>query len=169
MSFKILMPNLGNKITNNGYTKAVATWVHEQLSMEPSSHQKYFRERMNPRAVESYLYGIPGPKACEMNARFRRFAFTYMDVALSRGDQSNAGNDGHPYTTMSITNDVTINGVNYTVVKFGEDIRTVLQSPLEYYDDYEGEASADPPVLEENMSKSVLGNNNVSRYFGLYV
>ena len=63
--------DLGNKITNNGYTKAVATWVHEQLSMDPSSHQKYFRERMNPRAVESYMYGIPGPKACEKNARFR--------------------------------------------------------------------------------------------------
>ena len=156
--------DLGNKITNNGYTKAVATWVHEQLSMQPSSHQKYFRERMNPRAVESYMYGIPGPKACEKNARFRRFAFTYMDVALSRGMQSNAGNNGHPYTPMNVENDVTIDGVNYTVIKFGGDVRTVLQSPLEYYDDYEGEAAAG--TLEANMNKTVLDTNSVS---GVYV
>ena len=152
--------DLGNKITNNGYTKAVATWVHEQLSMDPSSHQKYFRERMNPRAVESYMYGIPGPKACEKNARFRRFAFTYMDVALSRGMQSFAGNNGHPYTPMVVENDVTIDGVNYTVIKFGGDVRTVLQSPLEYYDDYEGEAAAG--TQEANMSTTVLGTNSVS-------
>ena len=158
--------DLGNKITNNGYTKAVATWVHEQLSMDPSSHQKYFRERMNPRAVESYMYGIPGPKACEKNARFRRFAFTYMDVALSRGMQSFAGNNGHPYTPMNVENDVTINGLNYTVIKFGGDVRTVLQSPLEYYDDYEGEAAAG--TLEANMNTTVLGTNSVSVEYTSY-
>jgi len=79
-------------------TKALATWTQNQVSLTPTSHRAYFRRRLNPRAVESYIYGIPGPKACEANARFRRFAFTIMDVELSRGSTSAAGNDGHPYT-----------------------------------------------------------------------
>ena len=50
-------------------TKALATWAHEQVSLTPTSHRAYFRRRLNPRKVESYLEGIPGPRACEANAR----------------------------------------------------------------------------------------------------
>ena len=36
---------------------ALALWVKEQQAMDPSSHRKFFRERLNPRTVESYQYG----------------------------------------------------------------------------------------------------------------
>ena len=130
--------NLSNDIDTSG-NYAIASWVHDQVSptvIPITSHRKYFRERMSPRAVESYQYGIPGPKACEMNARYRRFAFTFKDAELSRGDIRHWDSDrdsathwlsnGLPYTPMEVENDVDIGdgaGGKYTVIKFNGDIR----------------------------------------------
>lgn len=110
--------------------KALANWVSDQVQLPPTSHRAFFRRRLNPRSVESYQYGITtGP--CDANARFRRFAFTYKDVELSRGHGGGiAGSTGHPYTPMKIE---TVGG--NTVVKFGDDIRTVLDQPLQYVED----------------------------------
>ena len=58
-----------------------------------------------------------------------------MDVEISRGSKSDAGNNGHPYTKMVVTNK--IGGTSYTEIKFGEHVRTVLTNPLEYYNDYD--------------------------------
>ena len=143
---------LAASITNVGYTKAVATWTHDQVSLTPTSHRKYLRERLSPRAVESYQYGIPGPKACEVNAHYRRFSFTYMDVELSRGSTSAAGNTGHPYTPMVITTDE-----SYTVISFGGNVRTVLSAPLEYYDNYPQDG-----ILVGGEDTTVLGDGRVS-------
>mmetsp|Transcript_33761 Transcript_33761/g.70958 ORF Transcript_33761/g.70958 Transcript_33761/m.70958 type:complete len:339 (-) Transcript_33761:2735-3751(-) len=113
---------------------AMAEWAHHQTTaLEPTSHRAYFRRRLNPRAVESYLYGIPGPKACEEDARFRRFAFTFKDVQLSRGQDSPAGNDGHPYTVMKIESYA--GGGGGKVIKFGGEVRTVTDGPLQYEED----------------------------------
>ena len=130
--------SLSNGITTDG-DYAIASWVHDQTSptVTPiTSHRKYFRERMSPRAVESYQYGIPGPKACEMNAHYRRFAFTFKDAELSRGDIRHWDEDrnsnthweanGLPFTPMVVENDVDIGdgeGAKYTVIKFNGDIR----------------------------------------------
>ena len=112
---------LENSIATSGH-KAHALWVKDQQSLTPTSHRAFFRERLNPRAVESYLYGVPGPKACEKNARFRRFAFTYKDKELSRGHSGAwAGNTGLPFTPMAIET-LSINGLNYYAVKFGKDL-----------------------------------------------
>jgi hypothetical protein len=143
---------LATSITNLGYTKAVASYIHNQVSLTPTSHRKYFRERLSPRAVESYQYGIPGPTACEINAHYRRFSFTYMDVELSRGSTSAAGNTGNPFTPMIIT---TENG--YTVISFGGDVRTVLGTPLEYYDNY-----PDDGILIGDEDTTELGDGSVS-------
>ena len=113
---------------------ALAEHLRRNLQNVPiSSHRAEFRKRLHPRAVESYLYGIPGPsRPCEVNARYRRFAFSYMDVELSRGRNTAAGNTGAPFTRMSIET-VDIEGTDYHVVKFGDHVRTVLSEPLEYY------------------------------------
>jgi len=146
---------LATSITNLGYTKAVATHIYNQVSLQPTSHKKYFRERLTPRAVESYQYGIPGPKACEINAHYRRFSFTYMDVELSRGSTSNAGNTGHPFTPMIISTSTDGNG--YTVISFGGDVRTVLSAPLEYYDNYPEDG-----ILVGDETTTELGDGSVS-------
>eukprot|EP00804_Cyclotella_cryptica_P019736 CCRYP_009662-RD/>CCRYP_009662-RD protein AED:0.10 eAED:0.10 QI:0/0.90/0.86/1/0.90/0.86/23/166/2685 len=125
--------SLENSIATSGQ-KALALWVKNQQSLSPTSHRAFFRERLNPRAVESYIYGIPGPKACEKNARFRRFAFTYKDKELSRGFSGMwAGSSGLPFTPMEVET-LPINGVNYYAVKFGGEIRTILSNPLTYKD-----------------------------------
>ena len=144
---------LATSITNLGYTKAVASYIHNQVSLNPTSHKRYFRERLSPRAVESYQYGIPGPKACEINAHYRRFSFTLMDVELSRGSISAAGNTGHPFTPLEITTDE--NG--YTVISFGGNVRTVLSTPLEYYDNYPEDG-----ILVGDETTTELGDGSVS-------
>jgi len=57
-----------------------------------------------------------------------------MDVEISRGSSSTADNTGHPYTKMKIET-IQINGVNHWKVKFGDQLRTVLSTPLKYYND----------------------------------
>jgi len=145
---------LATSITNVGYTKAVATHIYNQVSLQPTSHKKYFRERLTPRAVESYQYGIPGPKACEINAHYRRFSFTYMDVELSRGSISAAGNTGHPFTPMTISTEG-----SHTVISFGGNVRTVLSTPLEYYDNYPEDG-----ILVGDETTTQLVDGSVSIY-----
>ena len=123
--------NLENEVASDG-KKALAQWVMTQQSLQPSSHRKFFRERLNPRTLESYQYGIPGPKACEKNARYRRFAFTYLDLELSRGTSGYwGGNTGLPFTPVEIET-ISVGGVNHYAIKFGGEIRTILPSPLQY-------------------------------------
>jgi len=111
---------------------ALAKWLKDNLAKPISSHRAQFRKHLHPRAVESYIYGIPGPRPCERDARFRRFAFTYMDVEISRGRNSPADHTGAPYTKMKIET-IQIEGVTHWAVKFGDHVRTVLSSPLEYF------------------------------------
>lgn len=113
---------------------AMARWVHEQVNLQPTSHRAFFRRRLNPRSVESYQYGVPGPRACEKNARFRRFAFTYKDVELSRGSTNQAGGTGLPFTPMEIET-IKVRGNDHYGIKFGDHYRTILSSPLQYEDD----------------------------------
>jgi hypothetical protein len=122
---------LGKQIETMG-DLALAMYLKEQLELPPTSHREYFRKRLNPRAVESYQYAIVGPKACEMNARFRRFAFTHKDVELSIGSYGHvAGNTGLPMTAMSIES-IDLGGSTYYQIKFGKNIRTILKNPLQY-------------------------------------
>ena len=84
-----------------------------------------------------------------MDARFRRFAFTYQDVELSRGSNSPAGNNGHPYTTMTVQS---VGG--HTVLKFGGEVRTVLSTPLRYADD--SGMDVDLPDADVSMHNGVI-------------
>lgn len=120
-----------SRIETNG-TRAYAEWVKAQVEMEATSHRAYFRTRLNARTVVSYQYGIPGPRACDVNAKYRRFAFTYNDVELSRGWYNDAGTNGAPFTTMG-QNQISLNGdtVVYEIT-FGGETRTVLDSPLQF-------------------------------------
>ncbi len=111
---------------------ALATWLKQNLEKPITSHRAQFRKALHPRAVESYIYGIPGPRPCERDARFRRFAFTYMDVEMSRGYSSPADHTGAPYTKMKIET-IQIDGVDHWAVKFGDHLRTILSTPMEYY------------------------------------
>ena len=155
---------------------ALAQYVHDQIYNTPiTSHRAYFRRHLNPRAVESYVYGTPGPKACEKYAKFRRFAFTYKDVELSRGFTSSAGGTGLPMTPMEyITQPSPTNAEEtYYIIKFQGEIRTILSSPLRYED-----ASGTKRALQdgnyticsvEETMGTKLGNNNYDWTFQLYI
>ena len=122
---------LGKHVEEKG-DLALALYLKEQTEMKPTSHREYFRRRLNPRSVESYQYGITGPKACERNARFRRFAFTLKDVELSTGGYGHvAGNTGLPMTKMSVES-INLGGATYYQINFGKHIRTILKNPLQY-------------------------------------
>ena len=58
------------------------------LTGENTSLRKYWRKRLNARKTETYRIGEAGPHACEKNSRWRRFAFTKLDLqhAKVRGD-----------------------------------------------------------------------------------
>lgn len=61
----------------------MANWVRDQLdeSVTPlTSHRAYFRKRLNPRMLEMGKFGRSGPKVCDVNSRWRNFAFTRTDA-----------------------------------------------------------------------------------------
>ena len=139
--------------------KALALWIQNQQSLIPSSHRAFFRQRLSPRAVESYIYGIPGPKACMNNARFRRFAFTYKDVEMSRSANTHlAGSTGMPLTPMKIET-VSVDGVNHYAIKFGDQVRTVLPNPLQYEDNGSTVTLPDGSYTICNLDEFVGDNN----------
>ena len=149
--------NLESEIESDG-KRALAQWVKTQQGLTPSSHRKFFRERLNPRTVESYQYGIPGPKACKRNARFRKFAFTQKDLELSRGYSGHkAGNTGLPFTPVEIEK-INIEGKNHWVIKFGGNVRTVLDHPPTYVEDGEQYIEIDTGNYTICHVEEVVGN-----------
>ena len=150
---------LANEYQSSGPI-SLAKWLQNKFNVPISSHRAYFRSKLHPRAVESYQYSILGPRPCEAGARFRRFAFTYMDCELSRGYSDPADNTGQPYTQMKIET-IDINGNTHYAVKFGDDVRTIIDSPLQYY---EGDTLTDLGVgsyticnIEEVMVSKISG------------
>ena len=54
-------------------------WVREQMSVEPSLHRAYFRQRANPRlSVDTETMAVRHP--CAKGSRWNRFALTAADV-----------------------------------------------------------------------------------------
>lgn len=49
-----------------------------------SSLRAYWRKRLNPRMAETYRIGESGPAPCEVGSRWRKFAFTDLDVINAR-------------------------------------------------------------------------------------
>jgi hypothetical protein len=79
------------------------------------------------------------------NAHFRRFAFTYKDLEMSRSSSTHvAGSTGQPMTPLEIQT-VNVSGVNHYAIKFGGRIRTVLPKPLVYTENGVNVTLADGP------------------------
>ena len=58
--------------TNLAGGRSFVDWITDQMSpskVDVSSHREFYRRRTNPRSTEAYRYGLPGPGACEANAR----------------------------------------------------------------------------------------------------
>lgn len=64
---------------------AMADLIVGWNAMNSTSHREYFRQRLNPRSVEIYKYGRTGPHPCDLNSRWRSFAFTRKDKVMSMG------------------------------------------------------------------------------------
>lgn len=112
----------------------MANWVTDQIDNKGiSSHRVHFRERANPRSIETYKYGISGPSACEQNSRWRTFALIRKDLKLSQYELA-----------FNLTIEVVTNGtdVGY-VLLFANHIRTVLTEPLAYYGKFANSATVD--------------------------
>ena len=168
--------SLSNEIDIHG-NYALAKYIHDQIYNTPiTSHRAYFRRRLNPRVVESYVYGIPGPMACKQYAKFRRFVFTHKDTELSRSYTSSAGGTGLPMSPMEYYKQTNVNGggeETYYIIKFQGEIRTILTSPLRY-DDSDGSRRALQNgnyticSVEETVGTK-LGTNDYGWTFQLYV
>ncbi|KAL7553976.1 hypothetical protein ACHAWF_017328 [Thalassiosira exigua] len=64
-----------------------ASWISDQQNSTlhpPTSLRAYYRRRLNPRQSETYRIGESGPHPCEAHSRWRKFAFTSLDVENSR-------------------------------------------------------------------------------------
>ena len=70
--------------------------------------------------IETYKIGVPGPKACEKNSRWRRFAFTGHDVYMSNTEKKF-------YLEIQ---PVTISGVTAYVLSYAGEVRTVISYKL---------------------------------------
>jgi len=147
---------------------SITEWVEDQiLNKGTSSHREYFRKRLNPRSIESYKYGISGPKPCEENSRWRKFAFTRKDLWLSQRD----------YFNVEI--EVETNGDDTTwILKFAGHVRTLLDQPLEIYgleanftlvDKAIGVGSYKICHLDEIVGDLRLSNSDHLRSFGLEI
>lgn len=99
----------------------MAKFVEEQVNSSVSSHREYFRKRLNQRSLETYKYGVSGPRPCEENSRWRRFAFTSRDMAI--------GNKGYRVDITHVTDDTT----TAYVLSYMGSVRTVLYEPLRYF------------------------------------
>jgi hypothetical protein len=106
---------------------SMALWVENQVNdVSTSSHREFFRKRLNPRSTETYKYGISGPKACEQNSRWRRFAFTRKDLWMSNHEE---------FFNLEISTVTASDGAIAYVLSFAGSIRTVIYEPLKIYDE----------------------------------
>ena len=106
--------------------QSMAQFVHDQITnTEISSHRKFYRERLNTRAVETYKHGTVGPHACDTHSRWRTNAFTSVDKQMSDDRQ----------TFFMKVETKTVNLGKAYVLSFGGYPRTVLYDPLQYYED----------------------------------
>jgi len=70
--------------------KLQVEWVVNQMnplnftSGKFTSLREYWRRRLNPRKQETYRIGEAGPHPCEKHSRWRKFAFTHVDVQNSK-------------------------------------------------------------------------------------
>ena len=70
--------------------KLQVEWVVNQMnplnftSGKFTSLREYWRRRLNPRKQETYRIGDAGPHPCEKHSRWRKFAFTHVDVQNSK-------------------------------------------------------------------------------------
>lgn len=100
-------------------------WVTDQMntSIVPlSSHREFFRKRLNPRFDHIYSKGRPGPRPCDMNSRWRTFAFTTKDTI-----------PGRVFTVSSLDSAGVGNGSNGStgyILKVDGHIRTVVNDPV---------------------------------------
>jgi len=82
--------NWGTCTTESQCVDAQTAWIGEQqdpIAVPSVSHREWFRERLNPRSVEVYKYGLSGPHACSSGSVWRNFAFTKKDWYMSVGDE----------------------------------------------------------------------------------
>ena len=113
-------------LDNLDLDQSMAQFVHDQITnTEISSHRKFYRERLNTRAVETYKHGTVGPHACDTHSRWRTNAFTSVDKQMSDDRQ----------TFFMKVETKTVNLRKAYVLSFGGYPRTVLYDPLQYYED----------------------------------
>jgi hypothetical protein len=100
----------------NQFDGSVKKWVKDQIDPSVSglsSHREFFRERLNPRMDQVYFSGKGGPNPCEVNSRWRKFAFIAKDAVegnkfmVTPLDTIEGGRsfvliiNGHPRTVVS--------------------------------------------------------------------
>ena len=126
--------------TESECVDAQTAWIADQQnpSVVPTvSHREWFRERLNPRSVEVYKYGLSGPNACSSGSVWRTFAFTKKDWYMSTGDEL----DGKMRSIwpMDFWHNVTLEerdvggNVKYVWTYAGH-VRTMMVAQPRYYD-----------------------------------
>ena len=105
----------------------MASWIQTQFdtTVTPmTSHREYFRKRLNPRSLEVYKYGRSGPHPCDVNSRWRSFAFTRKDAVMSTYD-----NTFWPMMLHNVTLETkTVNGNDKFLWRYAGHVRTMLNA-----------------------------------------
>lgn len=115
--------SLINNFDYNNVDYGMANFVKDQIeNQHVSKHREFYRRHLNVRAVETYKHGVTGPGACERNSRWRSFAFTTKDLAMSNKDAS-----------FALTVETTTTPSPAYVISFAGFPRTVLYEQLQYY------------------------------------
>ncbi|KAL3937927.1 MAG: hypothetical protein SGBAC_007063 [Bacillariaceae sp.] len=147
----------------------MANFVKDQIENQPvNSHREFYRRHLNVRAVETYKHGVIGPGACERNSKWRRFAFTTKDMAMSKKDRS-----------FALTVEAKMTPSPAYILSFAGFPRTVLYEHPQYYksersqtvigvlsdgvypicfvEDVQGEKRIDTPYKKPPSLKVVVG------------
>lgn len=110
-----------NAFDETNLEQSMAEYVRDQIATPVGSHREFYRQRLNPRRLETERHGVTGPKPCDPFSRWRNFAFTSNDAAMSE-------KGGFKMNVSTVKN----GQITAYVISFAGFPRTVLYQALRY-------------------------------------
>ena len=110
-----------NAFDETSLEQSMAEYVRDQIATPVGSHREFYRQRLNPRRLETEKHGVTGPRPCDPFSRWRSFAFTSNDALMSE-------KGGFNMKVATVKNGQT----TAYVISFAGFPRTVLYQALRY-------------------------------------
>ena len=117
------------------YLQVLAAYIADQMDEDktpPTLHRAYWRERLASRQYQMTKAALIGPDACSAGSHWRKFAFTQLDLYLSKVQSKT---ETHVYATpghrITVEELAALDGSSSTKygIFYGGQLRTILDGP----------------------------------------